>query len=174
MSGFLWLPSYGFACQRPKARDEPVRAVSVAALEIPIRSSFPSWRRSSSVPSCSASRPSTSCSSSSVGSRDPFARPLLCLELTHGRNLALCRVRQHRLTQVISRARDIHLPEAAASQTSRSAANHRDAVMTSHLEFGKRSSGDSTPRTAAQADSRAKAQPRGGICPSLLIGIIFC
>jgi hypothetical protein len=38
----------------------------------------------------------------------------------------------------------------------------------------KRSSGDSTPRTAAQADSRAKALPGGGICPSLLTPIISC
>jgi hypothetical protein len=52
--------------------------------------------------------------------------------------------------------------------------NHRDAVMTSHPNDGEASCRDSTPKDLARIDSRAKALPGGGICPSVLTPIIFC
>jgi hypothetical protein len=61
-----------------------------------------------------------------------------------------------------------------ALATREAGANQRDAVMTPGPDFGKRSWGDPTPSTVAQADGRAKALPGGGICPSLLTRIIFC
>ena len=52
--------------------------------------------------------------------------------------------------------------------------NHRDAVMTSHPNLGKCSSGDWTPRTRGPSRQPGEALPGGGICPSLLTLITSC
>ena len=62
----------------------------------------------------------------------------------------------------------------SASARSRRDRNHRDAVMTSHPNLGKCSSGDWIPRTRGPSRQPGEALPGGGICPSLLTLVTSC